>query len=123
MQKKEHRIFVYGSLRRGQSYHHLLQNAVFEGTAHTLPQYHLLDLGWYPGVVGGGHTSVTGEIFRVCAALCAQLDAYEDHPRLFRRTVAPLPDGSEVEIYLYVAPVPAQARAVETGDWALHRKP
>lgn len=122
MQKK-HRIFVYGSLRRGESYHHLLETAIFEAPARTPARYVLLDLGWYPGLITGGTTAITGEVFTVSDALRAQLDRYEDHPHLFERQVIVLEDGSEAEAYVYVAGVPPHARPVPSGDWCRRAKP
>lgn len=58
-------VFVYGSLLRGEPNHPLLAAAEFLGPAVTLPEFTLVDLGAFPGLIAGGATVVTGELFAV----------------------------------------------------------
>jgi len=62
-----HRLFVYGTLRRGMALHaHLAQlGAVFEAEGRVRGE--LFDLGRYPGArpVEGEGNWVTGELFRL----------------------------------------------------------
>jgi len=105
-------LFVYGSLMRGEANHHLLGAAAdgtFAGAARTEPRFELIDLGPYPGMVGGGRHSVAGELYRVAAAVLEALDEFEGHPGYFRRTTIRLADGRAAEAYL-VAPTAARGR-------------
>src|SRR5688572_14820404 len=111
-------IFVYGTLRKGGSNHYLIEEGGgrFVRIARTRPEFELLDLGPYPGMVAGGSTSVLGEVYVVDARLRERLDRLEDHPRWYRRTSITLADGSDVETYLLQSH-PSTARSIESGDW------
>ena len=73
------RLFIYGTLKRGQVNHHLLETATFLGEAHTVPHYRLLNLGWYPGLakVESSGMSISGELWEVSPQRLIELDAYE----------------------------------------------
>lgn len=94
------RVFVYGTLMRGEAAHHLLGAADFRGTAALPPRYTLLDCGWYPALVEGGETAVQGEVFDVDHDRLPALDAFEDAPRIYTRTRRPVPGHGEAWIYL-----------------------
>jgi|688.fasta_scaffold1962949_1 gamma-glutamylaminecyclotransferase len=71
-------IFVYGSLKRGQTLHYLLRDQPFVGEAWTIAEYRLFHLGAYPGLVqSDSGISVQGELFRVDAACLKRLDIAE----------------------------------------------
>lgn len=108
-------VFVYGTLRRGQSNHALLARAAFLGEHTTEPGYTMLDLGWYPGVVQGGADSIRGELYRVDADTLAALDVLEDYPDLYTRKRIQTPLGG-AWIYLYLHAAPATA-IVAGGNW------
>ena len=68
-------IFVYGLLRRGEHFHHLLSSAQFIGGVTTPAKYTLIDLGEYPAMLAGGSTAVVGEVYSVddaTLAVCAE---------------------------------------------------
>jgi gamma-glutamylcyclotransferase (GGCT)/AIG2-like uncharacterized protein YtfP len=67
-------LFVYGTLRRGQPAHHLLQGAEFVGTARVRGR--IVEAGGYPALAVGDQW-VTGELYRVNVKLFARLDDYE----------------------------------------------
>ena len=61
-------IFVYGSLKRGQTLHYLLRDLPFVGEAWTIAEYRLFHLGAYPGLVqSDSGISVQGELFPIPA--------------------------------------------------------
>jgi gamma-glutamylcyclotransferase (GGCT)/AIG2-like uncharacterized protein YtfP len=93
----EVRLFVYGSLRRGQAHHDELAGASFLGASVTVASYRVLDVAGYPALVPGS-AAVTGELYAVPPALLGGLDAFEG--RRYRRGVVRLADGSQVEAYL-----------------------
>jgi gamma-glutamylaminecyclotransferase len=94
------KVFVYGSLRRGFGNSRLLKNADYLGVGQTEPEFTMLNLGAFPGVIDGGDTSITGEIYDVTPTELRRLDQLEGHPDFYRRTPIELVDGTEVEVYL-----------------------
>ncbi len=111
------RLFVYGSLMRGEPNHRLLDRARFLGPATTAPRFELADLGPYPALVGGGETAVAGELYAVGPQTLARLDRFEHHPFFYRRATIPLADGSPAEAYLMPSPAVAGYPVIASGDW------
>lgn len=113
------RLFVYGSLRRGFRYHDHLRDALHVGVDRTQPAFTLKSLGAYPALVTDGSTSVLGEVFEVSAALLQELDEFEEHPRMYRRTLIELESGRVAHCYLYVADPERwdELPSVVSGDW------
>ncbi|NBC13106.1 MAG: gamma-glutamylcyclotransferase [Gammaproteobacteria bacterium] len=111
----EHRVFVYGTLLRGEVNHHLLRDARFLGSHRTEPRFTLLVLGAYPGLVAGGDTAVFGEVYGVDAAGLRRLDQLEDYPRLYDRRIIATAHGS-AWVYLYRGPRRDRVRLAQ-GDW------
>ena len=110
-------LFVYGTLRAGEPSHHLLAAAPCLAEASTDRAFELVSLGDYPAMVAGGRTAVVGELYQVDAEILARLDAFEDHPHLYRRQPIALADGRAVEAYLLPR---ARARGlprIPSGDW------
>lgn len=72
-------VFVYGTLRRGgrNDINRLQPAPVYVGTAAVQGRLYLID--WYPGLTLGGDScqAITGEVYRIDAALEAVLDAIE----------------------------------------------
>lgn len=78
-------VFVYGTLKRGQCRNHVLREQTFQGVAQTAPEYVLVNLGDYPGlvlptafpnsaIVG---RSIEGELYNVDADCLKALDQIE----------------------------------------------
>ncbi len=95
------RLFVYGSLKRGFVHHERLARAEWLREASTAPGHGLIVQGVYPAlvVVRGATSIVHGELYRVGDALLAELDEFEDVPRLYVRRAVVLDDGSAAESY------------------------
>ena len=73
-----HRLFIYGTLKRGFPAHDLIARATFLGNTGTKPYYCLLDLGEYPGLAKCREgESVQGELWEVNADCLSLLDSYE----------------------------------------------
>jgi gamma-glutamylaminecyclotransferase len=111
------RLFVYGTLMRGEPNHPLLSRARYLGAASTAPCFALADLGGSPALVAGGRTAVAGELYAVGPVTLARLDRFERHPFLYRRATIPLADGSAAEAYLMEALAVAGCPAIASGDW------
>lgn len=111
------KLFVYGTLRRGEAGHALLAGAQALGTAWTEPAFTLVDLGEYPAVVEGGTTAVAGELYEVDELTLVELDRYEDVPELYLRVEREI-GGHRAFVYV-LRPEHARDRpAIASGDWA-----
>lgn len=112
------RLFVYGTLKRGERNHRLMAGQHFVRPAQTEPGFRLIDLGPYPGMVrAADRPGVWGELYDVSECGVDELDDFEGVPELFVREVIDLADGERAWAYLYNRPVPPHAA---TGDrWPL----
>jgi gamma-glutamylcyclotransferase (GGCT)/AIG2-like uncharacterized protein YtfP len=108
-------VFVYGTLRRNEVNHHLLEEARYCGTCETPPHYKMVSLGAYPGVVKGGGTSIEGEVYEVNARQMADLDRLEGYPQAYGREVIVTPWG-KAWIYLYRGNLRDRA-VIPSGIW------
>jgi gamma-glutamylcyclotransferase (GGCT)/AIG2-like uncharacterized protein YtfP len=111
----EHRVFVYGTLLRGELNHPLLDGAVYVGAHRTEPCFTLYSLGGYPGLVGGGSTAVSGEVYRLDDFGLRRLDRLEGYPRLYGRRLMATPFG-RAWAYLYRGAV-GDRSVIRSGDW------
>jgi len=91
------RLFVYGTLRRGQPNHALLGGAPLVGSVLTEPCFELIESAGYPALVPGT-TAIEGEVYAVDPALLAQLDAFEGPG--YVRALVRLADGTAAFSYL-----------------------
>jgi gamma-glutamylcyclotransferase (GGCT)/AIG2-like uncharacterized protein YtfP len=110
-----HRLFVYGSLKRGHRHHAELHGARFIAAARTSAAYRLLDFGTYPGLARGTR-AVEGELFEVDDAVLERLDAFEG--RDYLRSWVELWDGSTAEAYLAIDVITSGARELEGDSWS-----
>jgi gamma-glutamylcyclotransferase (GGCT)/AIG2-like uncharacterized protein YtfP len=111
-------LFVYGTLKRGEKNHHAMEDAIYLGDIQTSPDYLLVDLGPYPGMVEKQQEgfSVQGELFEIPYKLKIELDKIEDAPFLFNLELITLADGSKAFAYLYKQSI-LEARMLSDGVW------
>jgi len=100
------RLFVYGTLKRGEPRHRHLSGQAFVAPACTRPIYRLYNLGEYPGLVRRADgLAIEGELWEVDEACLRRLDRVEgcDEGLYFRTAVelAAPHDGWPAETYLY----------------------
>jgi len=114
----DQRVVVYGTLRRGGNNHRYLSGASFLGTHLTEARFTMLDVGAWPGVIGGGETAIVSEVYQVTPAILARLDRLEDCPRRYRRLALATPWG-DAWLYLYRPPCRGHKR-IPGGDWIAH---
>ena len=108
-------VFVYGTLKRGETNHHWLEGARWQGEAE-LPGVVLHDLGPFPmAVIGEG--KALGEVFGVEACGLARLDELEGYPRLYDRQLLSLRDGRRAWVYLGRPRQVLHAPVVAGGVW------
>jgi gamma-glutamylcyclotransferase (GGCT)/AIG2-like uncharacterized protein YtfP len=104
------RLFVYGSLMRGERHHAELKEAPFLGRAQTAPGYALETVGEYLALVErpASATAVSGELYQVQSGLLQELDEFEGQDYSRGRVVLSAPAlGLET---------PAPALALETPE-------
>lgn len=117
MAGERHAVFVYGTLRRGGCYHETLAGSRFLKKVRTEPEYTLIDLGAYPGMLPSGNTSVAGEIYEVDDEVLRRLDELEECPDLFIRARVALLGQDAVWGYLYRGGVETEIPCITSGDW------
>jgi gamma-glutamylaminecyclotransferase len=115
--RDEHRLFVYGTLMRGQPNARQLVAAAFIGRAQTVAAFTLIWWQGYPGLRRGGSTSVRGELYQVSPALLVALDEFEGHPTLFQRDRILLSGGAAAQAYLVPRGAGLSAAVIASGDW------
>ncbi|EGV18236.1 gamma-glutamylcyclotransferase family protein [Thiocapsa marina] len=109
------RVFVYGTLLRGEVNHHLLAPAEYLGAHRTAACFSLYLLRAYPGAVRGGGTAIHGEVYGVDRAGLRRLDRLEDYPTLYDRQLLATPYG-RAWIYLFRGSV-RDRPLIPGGDW------
>ncbi|WP_111655389.1 gamma-glutamylcyclotransferase family protein [Isoalcanivorax indicus] len=109
------RVFVYGTLLRGESNHHWLAGARFLGRWQTPARFRLFSLGSYPVLCPGGRQAVAGEVYAVDADGLAALDRLEEYPACYDRIQLSSPFGP---VWVYVQhKAPARGRLLRQGRW------
>jgi gamma-glutamylcyclotransferase (GGCT)/AIG2-like uncharacterized protein YtfP len=117
------RLFVYGTLREGQTARSLIANQIQRCVkAHTTGALYAFPMG-YPGYTEGeGTTHVLGEVIWLTelAATFGLLDAYEgqDFARMIRQVT--LETGERVWAWIYMLADPGAAKLgtlIQDGDW------
>ena len=116
-QQNENLVFVYGTLRQGGRYHHLLEQATYLGTAKTSPRYVLVDVGSYPAMLKNGTQVIHGEVYEVNAPTLKELDVLEGVPELYTREQILLEDGSMVWTYFMVPHLAQDLPIIGSGDY------
>ena len=113
------RIFVYGTLMRGESNHSLLNEEYSEyiGSAITARGFELYDLGGFPGMVIGGNGEVIGEVYDICAFTRSRLDQLEGHPQFYKRHIIKLQGGEAVEAYILAEEFTRGRSIIRSGNW------
>lgn len=115
------KLFVYGTLKKDFHAHSLLKScpAAFYGEIKTKPDYHLYDVGSFPGLVfdESQEGGVTGELYEIPQSSFNQLDRYEcTATGLFRREVIELEDGTKAYAYIFNSDLD-HAKKIENGIW------
>lgn len=119
-------LFLYGTLMRGRSNHHVVEalvdhgHASFVGRAQSRKPLVMVDLGPYPALLreGEGGVIVHGELWKVDAVALAELDRFEGCPELYARVAIPVAcEGADADAYTYVlaTPAPRHARRIQSG--------
>ena len=84
MSNELHRIFVYGTLMKGEGNHHLIASQKYEGDG-LICGYNLYNLGYYPGIRPSRHPEhiVHGEVYLVDDMTLDQVNRLEGEGSLY----------------------------------------
>lgn len=104
-------LFVYGSLRQGQSAHLLLEGCRRHPDGE-LSHAELIDHNGYPMLQAGSQT-VKGEVYEVPPSRWPALDHWEEAPDVYARMARTLNDGRDVWVYERPNPLPSTAAGKE----------
>ena len=104
-----HRVFVYGTLKRGNGNHSLLAESKFVEASATLKPFWMITTT-FPIVLddvrddfAGAHGPIAGEIYHVDDGTLAQLDRLERVGRSYDRKVTEVTEnGKIVQGYIYI---------------------
>lgn len=107
-----HRLFAFGTLKRGFQSHNLISAARFAGDAVSArPAYTLVAVPWdgrrpgefFPGLMNNGNGYIKGEIYEdIDDALLARLDEFEETGTDYEREMIDLADGTQAWTYIFV---------------------
>jgi gamma-glutamylaminecyclotransferase len=120
-------VFVYGTLKRGGTNHHVLAHQTFVADARTPPGYRMFVVADYPGMVRDrtDQRGVAGEIWSVDAPTLLALDDLEGvAEKLYRRDPIPLlppHDQLPVQGYIYLRNTRGRRPLVD-GIWPIARR-
>lgn len=123
---QEHNVFVYGTLRAGNSRDSVLKESEKIPGIFKLDGFRMVSLRAFPAIVPGEST-IVGEVYTVNDKTLRLLDAIEgtSHGLYTRETVSvSSEDGTEtVKAFVYVGGKRIQTHdypTIESGDW-MHR--
>jgi|TARA_B110000858_G_scaffold198491_1_gene265648 gamma-glutamylcyclotransferase (GGCT)/AIG2-like uncharacterized protein YtfP len=99
------KVFVYGTLKSGGEIRGLNgfgpDKVEIVGMATTVyPDYDMMDLGAFPGVVMGGSKKIKGEVWLVNDEVMDQLDAIEGYPDFYNKIPTETTEGKAVMYFL-----------------------
>ena len=100
---RQRKVFVYGTLMKGETNHDFLQNATFLDKT-VIEGYDMYNVGWYPAIIDGEGLAI-GEAYSVPVEDMASIDSLEGEGSLYEKrcvriTVNGVPDFAFVYVYL-----------------------
>jgi gamma-glutamylcyclotransferase (GGCT)/AIG2-like uncharacterized protein YtfP len=99
--KSDTLVGVYGTLKRGEGNHRLLSTSELVTTSLTPPNYGLVDLGAFPGLIPG-EDKVVIEVYKVNNHTLSRLDSLEGHPTFYeRKEVDVVVNGNTEKVWVY----------------------
>ena len=113
----KHPIFVYGTLKKGEGNHFLLNGSDYICATQTSGKFTLLDLGSYPAVIiSPKNYFISGEIYEIDDYVLAQLDQLEDYPNYYIRRMIMTQAG--MLAWMYYFPAYHGELIMDSGDWS-----
>ena len=100
---RQRKVFVYGTLMKGETNHDFLQNATFLDKT-VIEGYDMYNVGWYPAIIDGEGLAI-GEVYSVPVEDMTSIDSLEGEGSLYEKrcvriTVNGVPDFAFVYVYL-----------------------
>jgi|WetSurSiteA1Bulk_404760.scaffolds.fasta_scaffold175071_2 gamma-glutamylcyclotransferase (GGCT)/AIG2-like uncharacterized protein YtfP len=122
-----HKVFVYGSLLSGMGNNALLRNCTCLGKAKTPPNFLMIDLGWFPGIVrSDSGMAIHGEVYEVDDVILQRLNNLEGYRPtdpgngLYDRDIVSTEYG-DAFVYIYNDHYGRSIKnPVPDGDWKTH---
>ena len=118
------KIFVYGTLLRGfGNWSWALKSQTFISVGETLPEYEMISLGGFPGMLTDGATAIQGEVFEVDDAHLQEIDKLEGADRsnpmsgMYRAEQITLADGTECWTYIFNGGQVRTSNHIASGSW------
>jgi gamma-glutamylcyclotransferase (GGCT)/AIG2-like uncharacterized protein YtfP len=96
MNKDKTLVAVYGSLKAGFGNHRLLSESELAFKGMTTPEFRMLDLGSYPGIVEG-EFQVDVEVYEVDEETFSRLDRLEGYPSFYDRKKVEVTDYDDLD--------------------------
>jgi len=111
-------LFVYGTLRKKQGNHYLLDRSKFLGNAKTKLRYALYRSGVPFLSRSRAISQVIGEVYSVDDTTLKRLDQLEGHPDVYKREQdeVVLEDGTELIAWIYFYDA-APGDLIQSGDF------
>lgn len=108
------RVFVYGTLRRGQFNNIYLYDSKYEGT-FKVPGFIMRDIGCIP-MIEYGDRYIVAERYQINDTILRKLDELEGHPFFYVRKALKV-EGDRC--YIYVKPPYSKhsGEIIPSGDW------
>lgn len=113
-------VLSYGTLKRGNTNHHLMAGAEYigDGKIKGIKLYHLGESAMIVPSSDPGQGIVCGELFVLDSDHLARLDKEEGHPSLYERQLWTMENGSKAWVYMGREELlGSKARLIEDGVW------
>lgn len=109
-------LATYGTLKQGFGNHGVIKDCNFIGKCTTNPEFTMYSVGWFPGIIHNGKTSIQLEVYEVTDENTARrLDQLEGYPNLYDKEIIPTILGN-VMIYVYNYPTD-RLTEIKSGNW------
>jgi gamma-glutamylcyclotransferase (GGCT)/AIG2-like uncharacterized protein YtfP len=105
-----HKLFVYGTLKRGGRLHHNLSSSRFI-CDDRVGNCNLYMIQWYPGAEHGDGV-IGGEVYEIDDSTLRTMDDLEDEGILYKRELKTTQSGHEVWIYMYLGDIDPESRVL-----------
>lgn len=113
------KLFVYGTLRQegGHLRHGVMKTSNFLGKYKTKPNYDMVNLRSFPGLLKDGDNVIVGEVYEVDDNTLKSCDMIEGHPNFYKRENIDLEGIEGVQAYFLPRDDYGHMPKVESGDW------